>query len=111
MTRKNNLVIQDISKYNFLFQDTYIPYDWTEDDNEAQGEWTGRGKAGPDGRERSSDTEKLYCENQLKLKKNEDGKLINEGKVFVWKGHNNGDPDPRFPGCKTRWCCQKKTRK
>ena len=101
--------IKEIHNVN-LSLDTYIGYDWTEEDNAAQGEWTGRGNVGADGHERSEDTEKAYCENQLKLKKDKNGKLINKGKVFVWKGPG-AEKRLQFPGCSDRWCCQKKTRK
>ena len=102
----------EISKLKWIrghcfYLDTFVPYDWTEADNATQGEWTGY--VGADGHGRSEDTEKAYCENQLKLKRDKNGKLINEGKVFVFKGP--AGKDSQFPGCLKRWCCQKKTRK
>ena len=88
------------------FSDTYTGYFWTKLDNDVMGSWTGNtGKVNSKGLMRNETTEKDYCVNKLPLIKNNEGKLINEGKLFVWKG-SRGD-DQEFPGCDS-WCCQKK---
>ena len=84
---------------------TFIGYSWTIEDND---ELVRLGSNRHDWRAKD------YCENKLKEKRDQYGKLINKDKMFVWKGRG-ADPHYAasgivFIGCGRVSCCQKKLR-
>ena len=86
---------------------TFIGYSWTSEDREELD------RLGSPTHDYNWRVDKDYCENKLNEKKDKFGKLINEDKVFIWKGFGADDyyeiNGIRFLGCDVA-CCQKKLR-